>query len=101
MAKKTIIIKGYTLQVLRESTMAGGVKKYEYERATRINLSEAYKKPSDDKQRAYNRCMRMLKEMGGKNHKIPSSNGWAFTFAFELPDGSVVYVTKDNTYIIR
>lgn len=101
MKAKIVEINGYEFRVLRASTIAGGVKLNEYRYAHRTSLDECYKKCSEEKWDAFYRCNRLRRAVHGTNPKIPSSNGWAFTYSFVLPDGAVVYITKDHRYIIK
>lgn len=103
MDKKQINIGGYLFTPQRLSTRAGSsmVSHYQFSRISR--LDQAYASPSDSKEYAYDYCKRMCKALGGQNQKIPSHNGWAFSFAFEIHyEGMLVliYITKDYQYII-
>lgn len=61
---------------------------YKHSLSNRVELSDAYKKPSYDKQYAYNQCKKLFKELDGWDFKIIGRNMHVFSIGF--------YYKKDN-----
>ena len=78
-----------------------------WKNATMTKLSDAYKRPSEAKIRAYEWCMNDYKRLNGTDFRICSKNTFGFTCAFLFNDPyagsalSLYYATKDNLYIFK
>ena len=61
---------------------------YNYQHNCLFNkLKEAYKKPSQEKQIAYQYCRRQYAQLNGHNFRIVSYNGWYFAVGFTITVG--------------
>lgn len=71
------------------------------------HLSDVYASWSGDKQRGYNNCNARRYSLNGFDARIPSANGWKFTYAFLFQvvntttgviETWMEYDTADNIY---
>ena len=71
-----------------------------YERSQNYTLSNCYASYSENKERAYNYCLNLMRKLNGFGLKIISYNCMFFTvgFLFTDPETGVIrfaYITKD------
>ena len=74
-----------------------------YKNSNKTLLTDAYKKPSSNKNRAYKRCREMMSESHGEDFKITGSNCHTFSAAFVFLDEGrkmLCYITRDHTYVV-
>ena len=76
-----------------------------YKRAYATELREVYGSWSSKKEKAFAHCKELMKEKGGKNFRIISANGWAFTAGFEFKnekgEDCIMYITKNGATEIK
>lgn len=76
-----------------------------YRKATATSLRDVYTSWSDDKEKAYRRCIQMKVDMNGYDFRIISANGWKFSCGFLYRDGDgiehLMYITKGEDNDIR
>lgn len=66
-------------------------------------LYTVYTKPSDDKQKAWEYCRRVMSELNGYDMRITGKGTYTFSCAFKFRENGRVflaYFTAYNTYII-
>ena len=76
-----------------------------YRKATATTLRDVYSSWSDDKEKAYRRCIQMKVDMNGYDFRIISANTWQFSCGFLYRDGDgvehLMYITKGEDNDIR
>ena len=66
---------------------------------TRQVLRDAYKSWSDEKEKAYNYCRAVFKELDGRDFKIIAASNFVFSVTFLFRDNEdvrrIAYITRD------
>lgn len=65
-------------------------------------LHQVYSRCSYEKQSAYERCLRIMREYDGYDLRITSFNTFVFTVAFRFTDSGIeylCYITPSHNYI--
>lgn len=68
-----------------------------YLRSTDTKLSDVYTRWSTNKQNAYERCIRLMNDMGGRDFRILGHNSDAFSVGF-ITDEKFIYITRSYDY---
>lgn len=93
----------YALVPIRRSTKRGCQMENAYERSDTCSIYEQYKRPSAYKVEAFDRCRKMCADLNGRRLRITGGNCMTFSAAFRCEiDGedAIIYLTKDNNYVI-
>ena len=98
-----IWFRDYALTPIRSSTKRGGIMANAYERSDTCSIYEQYVRPSAYKIAAFDRCRKMCADLDGRGLRITGGNCMQFSAAFRcVIDGQevIIYLTKDNNYVI-
>lgn len=71
-----------------------------YYNSAATDLKDVYKKPSSAKEKAYKECRELYDQAEGERFRITGKNCDSFSVAFLCNKSYVLYITKDNYYII-
>lgn len=86
---------------INKNTKRGQALINHYNRATATTIHEAYKNPSGHKVAAFTRIKLWMEREKGRDMRITGKSCHSFSCAFKNKSGNLVYVTRDNDYIVK